>query len=1143
MSLNDSHVKERASIKGSASTWCALSFADRLKVPNQERSSAWTSVALSSPGENEAAFEVAVLSAFAVVLARYCGEPSYRLGVVTPDDEQGWSNCELTIQSESEVSISYFLSQVQAAYRKIEAGALHEQANAPTYDAEPPRMSAAFVGIAASQLQGLPLAAQGDLVLSLGGGGAALLHYDALLFDAETVARFACSLQRAVSTFWQHGELPLGQLGLLSEAEELRQLAVWSGPQVVESARPLHQIVVEQARRTPAAVAVSFRKQHLTYGELERRSRALALRLRQSGVGRHARVAVCLEPSFDTVICLLGVLRAGATYVPLDPGYPLERLALMLADTAAEVLLTQRALLGSLPNVSRCWCVDDLPHAPVNESASEALDERVAMAEVAYVIYTSGTTGTPKGVMISHQNLAHYVLSAQRKYGFRASDVQPAMARSTFSITMFEMFSMLAVGGRLIVLERDHVLDFRRLIATLREATVLHASPSLLRRLLSFARDHDIAVADFDGLRHVSSGGDMVSGDLLESLKCVFRAAELFVIYGCSEISCMGCTFEVPRDRTITRSMVGSAFENMAVRLYDAQRALVPFGVVGEIYLGGAGVALGYLGREELTRERFVEIDGQRFYRTGDLGRSDESGQIEILGRADFQLKLRGMRIEPGEVESTLRAVAGVKEAVVATRDLGSGEPSLVAYAVLDEEQTPHVRALRDACRAKLPDYMVPLVYVVLAKMPVNLNQKIDRKALPMPSMDDLEALRDFVPPQTPEQRRIAQIWERLLGSVRPVGIRDNFFEVGGNSLMSVTLMMEIEQAFGRALPLSTLLTDPSVEKLALALERPPHALRDSLVLMRDGGDEPPLFFVHDGEGETLPYLNLAKCLKGDRKVYGIQPHATNDHPMLHSRLDEVVEHYVSVVRAAQPAGPYYLGGLCIGGFIALEVARSLQKQGEAVGLVILLDAAHVHAVPKSRSAARLESFRSAVHREASKTSLSLVERSTQLVKTAYRKTSNTLAYEVKSRSSYAQNAARMRMFRFYLEQGIPMPDFLKGIPVQVVLRFAEREFQTPEPYRGEVILLRATSKSPAFDGTLIDDTPYVENFVSPLLGWEGNIESLKVCDVAGGHSSMLQSPNVEDLASLLQMLLEQGAGEHTACGARAPESRDSMLL
>ncbi|MFT3923808.1 MAG: AMP-binding protein [Myxococcales bacterium] len=583
-----------------------------MRAPNQEHALARHTFMLGIPAA-ESDPRTHALSAFIALLVRYGGEPNFRMGISLAPD---LGATEIVVELELEASVSYLRSCLEEALTRSERTSIQAY----------PRLSVNF-----AELSSRYVAADLSLVVEPAPEGfSACFEYDQEVFELATVERLARGLQCLSAAMAEHPELTVGQLPLLSELELSHQLAAWTGAHWLRSTKPIHHCVLEQAKRRPEAKAVSFRDRSLSYGELMYHASALAQQLAREGVGIGARVAVCLEPGLDTVVCLLGVLMAGATYVPLDPSYPIERLRLMVDDTAAQVLLTQRSLLSVVPSVARIWCVDDREHlltfAP---GAAPALPVEVDLSQVAYVIYTSGTTGTPKGVMVSHQNLAHYVLSAQRKYRFNEGDVMPAMARSTFSITMLEMFSTLAVGGRLIVLEREHVLDFRRLVPTLRETTVLHASPSLLRKLVAFVREQGLDVTLFDGLRHVSSGGDLVSGDLLESLKRVFRQAELFVIYGCSEISCMGCTFEVPRESVVSKSMVGSAFENMSVRLYDARQQLVPFGVVGEIYFGGEGVSLGYLGREDLTREKFVEVDGQRFYRTGDLGRSDEHGQLE----------------------------------------------------------------------------------------------------------------------------------------------------------------------------------------------------------------------------------------------------------------------------------------------------------------------------------------------------------------------------------------------------------------------------------------------------------------------------------------------------------------------------------
>lgn len=900
---------------------------------------------------------------------------------------------------------------------------------------------------------------------------------------------------------------------------------------------PVHKLVREQCLLRPRARAVSFRDESIDYGELGRRVDALSQKLARAGIGPGSAVAVCLQPSLETVVCLLGVLSSGALYVPLDPSYPPERLAVLVDEIAPAALLTQRELLGPrLPPVSETWCVEDLPLAP------EATDELVARDlpedEPAYIIYTSGTTGKPKGVMVSHRNLHHHIHVSGRRYAFSADDVMPAMARSTFSITMFEMFSPLVVGAELVILERAHVLDFRRLEETLRRCTVLHASPSLLRKFLVYARQNKLAPVHFDGLRHVSSGGDLVSYDLMEDLKGLFRKAELFVVYGCTEISCMGCTFEIPRDQPVHKNFVGVPFEGVGLLLLDEQQQSVAQGEVGEICFAGDGISLGYLKREDLTRERFVWLDGTRFYRTGDLGRMDEKGRVEILGRSDFQIKLRGIRIELGEIEATLRSAPGVRECVVSSKDLGSGEPSLVGYVASDDTSASYARELRSLCQRKLPDYMVPAVYVVRETLPVNMNQKLDRSALPMPSHEDVLKLRDYHAPTNDTERRLVDVWKSVLGSDFPIGVRDNFFDIGGSSLLTVTMMTEVERVFARTLPLSTMLTEPTIEALAQVIDGRGNDARASLVVLREGDSRRPVFFVHDGEGEIIPYLALAQRVTPGRRVYGVQPKATVAHPMLHSRLDEVVEYYTEIIRTAQPTGPYYLGGLCIGGFIALEVARRIQSLGGEVRHVFLLDAAHVHAQPKSRNAARASSLRQALRAERERAGQSALGYARVAVGMVAKKASNMLRYEFGARLLRRRNRAKVQLFRFCLDQKLPVPAYLRGIPVQVVLRFAEREFVQRTPYQGPATLVRATEKSPAFDGTIIDDTPYRDNFASPALGWEGKLTRLTVVDAPGGHSSMLQDLNVDVVAKFVNAHLDKPDG-----GERPSDAVGSLSL
>lgn len=1069
-----------------------------------------------------------VLAGFAAVLFRYTGQNRLPLGIVRPDGSVG----ALVIETNEQQPGSELAARIEHQLRDLPPW------NRGGGSRPHPQVTVALAGQAVVRAVPTSPTGEPDLHLWLAQPtNRGIVTYNASLFAPETVARLLRHFDIVAEGLGKKPNCPIGQLPLLAPTE-IRQLLVdWRPANKRYPRRALFHEVVRHAHERPEATAVSFKDESLSYHELESRSNRLAHCLRHQGVRDGAPVAVCVEPSLEIAVCLLGILKAGGAFVPVDPSYPIERQAVIIDDVQPRVLLTQSHLRRGLPVTHAAVLEIDGSFAGgsgrgrgdasnrrpgvLDGFPSTALDTDVGLDDVAFIVYTSGTTGKPKGVMMTHANLINYIRVAEDRYGFSPGHVQPAMARFSFSITMFELLSPLVAGGRLIILERDHVLDFRRLLGTLEESTVLHASPSLLRKLIAYIREQAVDVAALDGLRHVSSGGDLVSADLMEDLKRTFRKAELFVIYGCSEVACMGCTYEIPRDRPVTRNHVGRPFPNVSLRICDGKRNPVPIGVAGEIFIGGAGVARGYLNLPELTQDRFVVIDGERYYRTGDIGRYDTNGDVEMLGRSDFQIKLRGIRIELGEIESTLRRAQGVREAVVAARAL-RGEKALVAYVVLDPTSKATVADLRRYLQAKLPDYMVPMAFVVLESLPVNLNQKVDRRALPAPDEAALSRQRSLVQPRDAREQEVLEIWRRIL-QTSAIGVEDSFFEVGGDSLLAVTLMVEVERRFGRSLPLSTLLTEPTVAALARLLGNRPTLEPRPVVLLRRGGDLPAVFFVHDGEGEILPYRTLAMKLADGHPIYGIQPKSRLGYPMLHSRLAEVSDYYCSEILAVQPQGPYLLSGLCIGGFIAFEIASRLKKLGHSVAMVALLDAAHVKATPKSLTVRRMNRFSAALKQDQRS---SPTARAVHLLRESSRRIRNVVRYELRARFTKAHNQARMRLFRAYLDQGWQLPGFLANIPVRVVLRFAEREYVLPRPYQGEVLLFRATQKSSVFDGTLIDDTPYVDLFEDSHLGWEGKTtRGFIPVDVPAGHSSMLQEPHVDRIADVMQSYIDKALG------------------
>jgi amino acid adenylation domain-containing protein len=950
------------------------------------------------------------------------------------------------------------------------------------------------------------------------------LVYARELFDGDMARQIADQYENLLTSFRASSPVPVSSLALLTAAQQQALRQRWSGPKQATEFRPVFSAIDGHAQQRPNDVAVLLGEGRQTYGSLQARSRRFASWLLARGLKRGDRVALCISPNIDVVACMVGILRAGGVYVPLEPSYPIERLALMIDDTQPLVVVAEHESEKKLAGVNAQVVLLETLQSTLSEDpttpGSEQVSVELAPDDTAYIVYTSGTTGRPKGVMVSHRNLEHYVRVACDAYGYRSSDVIPAMARFTFSITFFELLCPVVAGASLVLLERGRVLDMPAMLQTLRQVTCIHASPSLWRKLVLFIDEQGLNHDNFPNIRHASSGGDMVPPDVLESLKRVFPSAEVFVIYGCSEVSCMGCTYPVPRDRTLTSTRVGKPFPNMAVRLLDTASNIVPPGVLGEVCFTGEGVAKGYLNAPEQTARQFIELAGERLYRTGDVGRFDRDGNLELVGRSDFQIKLRGFRIEPAEIEATLRTLKGIKDALVAAPVQDDGERRLVAYLVLDPAATPSAGAIREHLKGKLPDYMVPAALVELNALPVNVNNKVDRLALANAPPTLGKPLGSGVAPRTESERRLLGIWETVLRTPG-IGVQDEFFDVGGDSLRSVALMAEIDKQLGVSLPVSILLTEPTIERLAAWIDggRTADDTAATLVCLRKGDDSrPPIFFIHDGDGESMPYRNVAQELPKAHSVYGVHPKSTRHHPMLHTRLAEMVTYFVEQIRQVQPTGPYFVGGLCIGGFLAFEVARRLRQQGQEVGPVFLIDVAHVTTPAKSSAARRLNRIQNSLG------DIKQQKRGSQLLAMGQllaRRAVNMIAYEARSRSKRRLTRSKIQLFRLCLDQGFAIPSVLRSLSVDSILRFAEKEYVVPAPFPGDIVLMRATARDDSLDD-YVDDTPYIDLFQDPMLGWEGKAAHLTTHDIRAGHSSMLREPHARQVADLIRGYVER---------------------
>ncbi|HWH09372.1 MAG TPA: amino acid adenylation domain-containing protein, partial [Candidatus Thermoplasmatota archaeon] len=701
----------------------------------------------------------------------------------------------------------------------------------------------------------------------------------------------------------------------------------------------LHDLFAEQAARTPDRVAVTFEDEQVTYAALDARANRLAHRLRRMGVGPGTPVALCLERSVDLVVAMLGALKAGGAYVPLDPAYPQERLAFMLRDAGAPVLVTHRGLhvQGDAAVLRLDEAADDLAREPAHAPESGATP-----SDLAYVIYTSGSTGQPKGVMVEHAQVARLFTSTDAWFGFTQDDVWTMFHSFSFDFSVWETWGALLYGGRLVVVPRDVARDARAFHALLRRerVTVLNQTPSAFRHLMREDEDH---APDALALRLVVFGGEALDvGSLRGWLdRHGEDAPRLVNMYGITETT-VHVTYRPIRRADAERpqvSPIGEPIPDLTLRVLDAHGRPVPVGVPGELYVGGAGVARGYLNRPELNAQRFLARDGERLYRTGDLAKRLPDGDVAYLGRIDHQVKVRGFRIELGEVEAALGRHPRVRECVVVARQDAPGETRLVAYVVPRGDAPPTTEDLRDHLRASLPDHMVPAAFLALPALPLTSNGKVDRKALPAPESQRPDLGVAYVAPRTSVEAALAEAWREAL-HVERVGVHDNFFALGGDSLRSIRATLA---AAARGVPAKPkhLFERQTIAELAALFEpgaAPPPAQHPCLVPIQRAGAKPPLFYVHPGGGTVGCYVRLALDLGADRPFYALQAQGADDEREPHLTLEDMARAYVDAIRTVQPRGPYRLGGWSLGGMIAYEMARRLEALGEEVALLALVE-------------------------------------------------------------------------------------------------------------------------------------------------------------------------------------------------------------
>ena len=789
-----------------------------------------------------------------------------------------------------------------------------------------------------------------DLTLSmmeLPQGLRTALEYNADLFEPGTIAGILGCFQNLLEGIVAHPEARISKLPLLTPAERHQLLSGWNQTKTeYPRERTITELFAEQVAAAPTAVAVQFEDHELTYQQLDTRATALAEQLRATGVRPDTLVAVCLPRSLDLIVALVGILKAGGAYVSLDPAYPKERLAFMMEDTKATVLLTQSGLRDKLPaHAATVICLDETRRAiPAGAPGScdtfeSGVGERLTPESLAYVSYTSGSTGKPKGVCVPHRGVVRLVKNTDFAR-FGREEVFLQFAPIAFDASTLEIWGALLNGGRLVVFPPGP--------ASLADLGAVIEKRGITTLWLTAGLFHQMVEEQLDALRNVRqllAGGDVLSvPHVVRALEQLPRT-QLINGYGPTENTTFTCCHRITAPPLAGRSVpIGRPIANTQIYILDSQMQPVPMGVPGELYTGGDGLARGYLNQPALTQEKFVPHpfspeQGARLYRTGDLARWLPDGSVEFLGRVDRQVKIRGFRVEPAEIEAILLTHPAVKECAVVVREDAAGAKCLAAYIVAKQLPAPATDTWRTFLEDKLPEYLMPSSFATLEALPLNANGKLDAAALPAFDGSRPELQGSYVAPRDAVEEQLAQIWSNVLG-VHPIGMHDRFFDLGGHSLLAVRMVAQLDKQFGKKLPVAAIFQHRTIEQLAKLLRDTSQRYTpiSSIVEIQGQGKNPPVYFVHGvGGGMFWGYSNLARHLGNDFPVYAIKSRGLEGLAEWQT-IEDMAANYIADLRAHQPQGPYLLGGYCFGGVVAYEMARQLEALGEEVKLLSLIN-------------------------------------------------------------------------------------------------------------------------------------------------------------------------------------------------------------
>jgi amino acid adenylation domain-containing protein len=948
--------------------------------------------------------------------------------------------------------------------------------------------------------------------------------YNSVLFEDIAIRRIAKHFEVLLAAIVINPQHAISQLQLLTDTEKHQLTLIWNSSKNYPINKCLHKLFEEQVNKTPEAIALVFEKKELTYAELNNRSNQLAHYLRDRGVKEEIIVPICIGRSFEMIIGILGILKAGGAYVPIDPNYPLERIGYMLEDTNASLVICDKeskTRLTTFQNIDRIELTEKSFFLKSQQIDNLNID--LSPGNLAYIIYTSGSTGKPKGVMIEHRSLLNYLLNNKTRYVNEGKNNAGSFIHLsyTFDASLTGIFMPL-LNGKLIVIGGKQDINIFEDENLLKYAPYdfIKLTPAHISLLQNIIPD-----ADSNPLAHkLVFGGEALRLNYFDYF--VEKGIDIEVIneYGPTEatVGCSTYSFNLSdNNKKISNSIpIGKPIDNAHLYILDPDQQLVPVGVKGEIYIGGDGVARGYLNRPGLTAERFIknpfnDENGVRLYKTGDLGRWLSNGNIEYLGRMDDQVKIRGYRIELGEIESVLEQSGLVRQAVVLAKEDKHGAKRLVGYVV--PENTFDIKAIQRYLKDKLPEYMVPALWVALESLPLTSNGKVDKKALPDPDVRE-QLKNEYVAPGNKTEQMLAGIWQEVLGTKR-VGVHDNFFELGGDSIHAVLLFAKIKRKFHKRFPLATILTAPTILQLAVALNEKTELSSSTscLVPIQLNGSKTPIFAVHAGEGNIVFYHSLSKRLGTNQPFYGLQARGLNGIDRPFSQMEQMASHYISEIRKVQPEGPYYLAGYCLGATIVFEMAQQLTHQGQKVALLANFNGITPTYHPPSdviginkKETPREISAKAPYHLN-NIAKLSLKEKFLYVPKKIKNRYSGKLKkklYKLVRLFFKLVHIINAIVYKFCIDHKLKVPSIVAILNIHKSLFVLQCNYKL-KAYSGPMVIFR----SPGI-------------YKDPYLGWKNFVKGeIKTFDIPGEHKTrryIMNEPHVQFLAEELQNFLDK---------------------